>query len=205
MRALRLTLLVAAAAAFVGGCVETKQDVTLNPDRSGKARVEIVMSSMPFAMTPSEDPPDPKVRARQFAKTVLDGSKGVETWTDVSYEMTEDNRTRFVGTAYFKDFLDMQLQSGEMENVTLKATEDGGMLLRMNPQQSMGKIPGGRETPDAPEAPQPEMTEEQMQQRLAAERAKWQQMKPMMMMTLGKMKMEAAFHLPGKLVEVKGF
>jgi len=204
MRALRLTLIAASVAMLVGGCIETKQDMTLNPDRSGKARVEVVMSSMPFSMTPSEDPPDPAVTAKRFAKSVLDGSKGVETWSDVSYETTEDNRTRFVGTAYFRDFLKMQVQSGEVKGVTLKATPDGGMLLRMDPQQQMGKAAPGP-VAEQPAQPAPQMTEEEMQQRLLAERAKWQQMKPMMAMTLGKMKMDAVFRLPGKLVEVKGF
>ncbi len=203
MRPFRLTATAVLASVLAAGCLETKQDVTLNPDQSGKARVEIVMSDMPFSMTPDQDPPDPEVKAKQFVKSVLEGSKGVETWSDVSYERTEDNRTRFVGTAYFRNFTDMQLSAGKMEGVTLAKTEDGGMVLRLEPQQPGPEPAGG---PSAkPETPRPPMSDEEIQQRLQAERAKWQQMKPMMAMTIGKMKVEAVFRLPGKLTEVRGF
>ena len=208
MRTVWLTAAALATAILVAGCIESKQDITVNPDGSGKMRAELIMSDMPFSMTPQDDPPDPQVTAKQFAKSVLDGSKGVETWSDVSVERTEDNRSRFVGTAYFRDFEAMYLQTGRMQGVTLEKTADGGMLLRLNPQQQGGPMAGGRESNTAPGAestPQPQMSDEEMQQRLAAERAKWQQMKPMMAMTIGKIKMEAVFHLPGKLVEVKGF
>ncbi len=207
MRTVPLALAALAAAVLVAGCIETKQDVTLNPNRSGKMRVELIMSDMPFAMTPQNEAPDPQVTAKRFAKSVLDGSKGVETWSDVAVERTEDNRNRFTGTAYFPDFTAMNLQAGKMQGVTLEKTDDGGMLLRLQPQQQPDAAPGGPETGTPPAEPQstPEMTEQEMQQRLAAERAKWQQMKPMMAMTIGKMRMDATFRLPGKLVEVKGF
>ena len=207
MRTVLLTAVALAAATLVAGCIETKQDVTLNPDRSGKVRVELVMSDMPFSMTPQNEPPDPQMTAKRVAKSVLDGSKGIETWSDVAVERTEDSRTRFTGTAYFKDFTAMHLEAGKMQGVTLEKTDDGGMLLRLQPQQQPDAAPGGRETgtPPAEPEPKPEMSEQEMQQRLAAERAKWQQMKPMMAMTIGKMRMDATFRLPGKLVEVKGF
>ncbi|MEA3368388.1 MAG: hypothetical protein U9R68_09780 [Planctomycetota bacterium] len=206
MRTALLALVTVAAAALVAGCLETKQDVTVNPDGSGKTRVEIVMSDVPFSMTPQQDPPDPQVTAKRFAKSVLEKSKGVDAWSDVAFKRTEDNRTRFTGTAYFRDFAAMNLQAGKMKGVTLEKTADGGMVLQVETQQQPGPLTGGRET-SPPQATEPEkpMAEEQTQQRLAAERAKWQQMKPMMAMTLGRMKMEATFHLPGTLKEVQGF
>jgi len=205
MRTVLLAATTLAAAMLVAGCFETKQDVTLNPDQSGKVRVELVMSDMPFTMMPQDDPPDPEMTSKRVAKSILDGSKGIDTWSDVSVERTEDNRTRFTGTAYFKDFTAMNLQAGKMQGVTLEKTADGGMLLRLKPEQPGAPL-GRRDTGTAPPAePEKQMTDEEMQQRLAAERAKWQQMKPMMAMTIGKMKMDAIFRLPGKLVKVEGF
>jgi len=206
MRTLTLAAAVLAAVTLVAGCIESDQDVTVNPDGSGKARVELVMSDMPFSMTPQNEPPDPQAAARRFAKSVLDNSKGVETWADVSVDRTEDNRSRFVGTAYFKDYEQMQLQAGKMEGVTLEQADEGGMLLRIEPEQQTRSMPGApAASPATPPKPEEKPSEEQVQQHLAAERAAWQQMKPMMAMTIGKMKMQATFHLPGKLVEVKGF
>jgi len=209
MRTALLATAALAAATLVAGCIETDQDVTLNPDGSGKTRVEIVMADLPFAMTPQKDPPDPQATAKRFAKSVLEKSEGVVTWADAAVERTEDNRSRFTGTAYFGDFAAMNLQqAGKMKGLTLKKTSDGGYLLRLQPQQQTGMkaADSASDTSKEEEAtPDPSLSEEQMQQRLAAERAKWQQMKPMMAMTLGKMKMAATFHLPGNLVEVKGF
>jgi len=69
MRTALLALTTVAAAALVAGCLETKQDVTVNPDGSGKTRVEIVMSDMPFSMTPQQDPPDPQVNGPRTTGT----------------------------------------------------------------------------------------------------------------------------------------
>jgi len=197
MRHLLLLAAFVSAAAMAAGCFETKQDMTLNPDGSGKTRVEVIMSDMPFQMPPDQEPPPPELVAKQFAKSVLDESKGVDTWSDVEVGRTEDSRSRFTGTAYFKDFTKVQIQGTKMEGVTLAPDGKGGVILKMEPPK------GDKEK--KPDAQPPQMTEEQIQQAIQAERMKWQQLKPMMTMMLGKMKMELIFHLPGPLTQVKGF
>jgi len=183
-----------AAAAFVVGCFETKQDFTLNPDGSGKVLVEMVMPQMPFALGPPGQQGDPDVAAKQFVKGILDGSKGVDAWSDVRYEKTDDGRTRFIGTAYFKDLAQMKLQSGKMEGITFTKDDSGGMVLLLKEQES-----------PAPPAPPEEIPEEQLTQRIQAERMQYQQVRPMMATVLGTMKMDVSFLLPGALVEVSGF
>ena len=197
MRHVLMLAAMVSATVLAAGCLETKQDATLNPDGSGKARVEIVMSDMPFQMTPDQEPPPPDMVAKQFAKSVLDGSKGVDAWADVSCQRTEDNRNRFSGTAYFKDFTKMELQGGQNEGMTFTSDGKGGVILKMAPPKKDDQKPQA--------APPPQLTEEQIQQRIQAERMKWQQMKPMMTLFLGKMKMEVTFRLPGPLTQVKGF
>jgi len=197
MRHAFLFAALVSAAVLAAGCLESKQDVTLNPDGSGKARVDIAMSDMPFTMTPDQEPPPPDLVAKQFAKSVLDGSKGIDAWADVSVQRTEDNRNRFIGTAYFKDFTKMQVQGSKNEGVTFASDNKGGVILKMAPPKQDDQKPQ--------DAPPPQLTEEQIQQRLQAERMKWQQTKPMMTMILGKMKMEVTFRLPGPLTQVKGF
>jgi len=191
-------LLVAfvSAAVMAAGCFETKQDLTLNPDGSGKTRVEILMADMPFQMTPDQDPPPPEMVAKQFAKSVLDGSKGVDVWADVAVSRTDDNRSRFVGTAYFKDFTKVEIQGSKVEGVTLTPDGKGGVVLKMEPPKQDKR---------KPDAQPPQMTEEQIQQSIQQRRQAWQMTKPMMTMMLGKMKMELTFHLPGPVTQVKGF
>lgn len=194
MRKVLAVAAVLAAAAFVVGCFETKQDFTLNPDGSGKVLVEMVMPQMPFNLGPPGQQGDPDVAAKQFVKGILDGSKGVDAWSDVRYEKTDDGRTRFIGTAYFKDLAQMKLQSGKMEGITFAKDDRGGMVLLLKEQES-----------PAPPAPPKEIPEEQLTQRIQAERMQYQQVRPMMATVLGTMKMDVSFLLPGALVEVSGF
>ncbi|HUU93502.1 MAG TPA: hypothetical protein VM238_20105 [Phycisphaerae bacterium] len=184
-----------AAAAFVVGCFETKQDFTLNPDGSGKVLVEMAMPQMPFALGPTDGQEPPDLAAKQFVKGILDGSKGVDAWSDVSYAKTDDGRTRFIGTAYFKDLAQMRLQSGKMEGITFTKDDSGGMVLLLEEPES----------PAPPPEPPKEIPEEQVAQLIQAQRMQYQQMRPMMATMLGTMKMDVSFRLPGALVEVSGF
>ena len=194
MRKVLAVAAVVAAAALAVGCIETKQDFTLNPDGSGKVLVEMTMPQMPFNLGPPDGQGDPDLAAKQFVKQVLDGSKGVDAWSDVQYAKTEDGRTRFIGTAYFKDLSQMKLQSGKMEGISFTKDDRGGMVLSIKEQESA-----------KPPTPPKEIPEGQMAQRIQAERMQYQQMRPMMATMLGTMKMDVSFRLPGTLAEVSGF
>lgn len=194
---MRKALQVAAALAAVTllvGCFETKQDFTLNPDGSGKVRVEMAMPQMPFSLGPTDSQADPDLMAKQFVKGILDGSKGVDAWSEVSYTKTDDGRTRFLGTAYFKDLARLKLQSVKMEGISFTKDSSGGMVLLMKEPEST--------QPAAPPKPIPEA---QLAQQIEMQRMQYQQMRPMMAATIGTMKMDVSFLLPGTLAEVSGF
>ncbi|KPK50976.1 MAG: hypothetical protein AMK72_00790 [Planctomycetes bacterium SM23_25] len=185
---------VLAAVALAAGCIETKQDHTLNPDGSGKVLVEMVIPQMPLGLGPPDGQGDGDLMAKQFVRQILDGSKGVDAWSDVRYETTQDGRTKFIGTAYFKDFAQAKLQAGQMEGISFTKDDKGGMVLLVKEQENA-----------EPATPPKELPEEQMAQRIQAERAQYQQMRPMVAATLGTMKMDVSFRLPGTLAEVNGF
>lgn len=194
MRKMLAVAAAVAAATLMVGCIETKQDYTLNPDGSGKVLVEMTMPQMPFNLGPPDGQVAPDLAAKQFVKQVLDGSKGVDAWSGVRYERTEDGRTRFIGTAYFKDLSQMELGSGKMEGISFAKDDTGGMVL------SIKERDGAKSA-----APPKELPQEQMAQRIQAERMQYQQMRPMMAAAFGTMKMDVSFRLPGTLAEVSGF
>jgi hypothetical protein len=203
MRTILSVAAILAASAMLAGCFEIKQDTSLNPDGSGKAAVELTMPDMgamgmTMGMKEETPPPDPEVTLKQFAKQTLDDTKGVEAWSDVSFARTEDGRMKFKGTAYFKDFAAFRLSTGKGDNgPTFRKDDKGGMVLELPMPSDEAKGPA------APAGPPP--SAEEMAKLIQAARLQYQQMRPMMEMMLGKMKVEMAFRLPGTLAEVSGF
>jgi len=203
MRTLLSLAAILAASAMLAGCFELKQDASLNPDGSGKAVVELTMPDMgamgmSMGMDDKAPPPDPEVTLKQFAKQTLDDSKGVEAWSDVSFARTEDGRMKFKGTAYFKDFATMHVGQGQGGDGVFRKDDKGGMVLEMTMSEDEAKAP-------EPPAKTPPPSAEELAKQIQAQRLQYQQMRPMMEMMLGKMKVEMTFRLPGTLAEVSGF
>jgi hypothetical protein len=194
--------LLAVLPLVLGGCFELKQDATLNPDGSGKMVVEMVMPDM-SAMMMGDKPaikPDPEVAIKTFAKGILDNSRGVETWTDVSFAMADDGRMKFKGTAFFKDISKLSIAAGKGDSsgvVTWTKSDKGGMVLTM--------VMDGPGDPKPPAAQPPAMTDEEINKAVQAMKMQWPQMRQMFEMMVGKLKMDTIVHLPGTVAEVNGF
>jgi hypothetical protein len=206
MKGIVSLVLLAALPLVLGGCVELKQDATVNPDGSGKMVIEIAMPAMPpmgMNIGGADAPkPDPDMLLKSFGKKTMDEAKGVETWSDVSLGMTDDGRMKFKGTAYFKDVAKLQVGKSEGPSsgggVTWVKDPKGGMTLSMSMEPD-------KDQPKPPAAKPAEMTEEQLTKAVQQAKMEWQQVKPMMQMMLTKMKIQNVFHLPGTLAEVTGF
>ena len=181
------------------GCFEMKQDSTVNPDGSGKVLVEMTQAAMPPMNMGSGEAAkmDPEMMLKGFAKKILEGSKGIETWADVSIVTTDDGRMTFKGTGYFKDVTKVQSGEGDASGTTWAKDEKGGMVLTLDTSS--------KNSPEKGEAKPVPATEEEMTKAIQAAKMQWQQMKPMMEMMLAKLKMDMIFRLPGTLAEVEGF
>lgn len=192
---------VLAAAALIVGCIESKQDYSLNPDGSGKVVFEMKimdMSNMMQAGDPNQAPPDPMIAAKQQAKRILDESQGVDVWSDVEVGRTDDGRIRFKGTAYFKDLGKLKFQQADLSGMAFKKDPKGGMILEIEDKDDA--------KPDAKDAPKPPaLTPEEITTRMQAQRAQFQQAKAMMGVFLAQMKIEIAFRLPGTVAECSNF
>ena len=82
---------------LLAGCFESKEEYVLNPDGSGKV---IIVGSFETGMPGAPPSTDPKDASKQV-KELLEKSKGIDAWTNVTYEQTKEGRIAFKGTAYF--------------------------------------------------------------------------------------------------------
>jgi hypothetical protein len=192
MRKILGVLTVLTAAVLLAGCLEVRQDYTLNPDGSGKLVVDLTAQEAPLNIGQAETP-DPEVMAKQTVRRMLDGSKGVDAWADVAYNRTEDGRVHIKCTAYFKDLAKTQLATVGSLVVTFAKDDKGGMTLL---------IANAPEAAKAAPASAPKLTPEEIDQRVKMQREQFQQMRPMMEMFLGKARVEMSFRLPGTVGEV---
>lgn len=185
-----LNLIAAVAAPFLlTGCFETKQEFTINPDGSGKVVHECSFQDLQL----NGNEPDEDSLKAAVAK-VISGSKGVEAWRDVSFKLLDDGRLFFKGTAYFTNLNTLKIPNQTMLEFDWKRTgADGVLSLRTNKSERKDGV-RENEPIDLSKLPADERAK-----RLKVERAKYQQVKPMMTAFMGNMKHEVVFHLPGNV------
>lgn len=185
-------LLTAALAALVPGCVETKEEFTLNPDGSGKVVCEAILPAQgPILADQPND--DLDFRLKKTVHTILTESSGVEAWKDVSYRWRDDGRIAFKGTAYFKDMSQLKLTllalyGLQTPSIGLSKTADGFLVLELK-----------RETAkkETTQTAAPELTEDQLRTKVRLERVNFQAWRPTLVALTTGLKMTRVFHLPG--------
>ncbi|HSE43028.1 MAG TPA: hypothetical protein VLH08_19870, partial [Acidobacteriota bacterium] len=167
---------------FVVGCFDVKQDITLNPDGSGKSVVEAyVQTSIPGSdMETTND--DGSSTARDF----LSKSTGIEAWKDVQYKRAADGRIYFKGTAYFKDYSQVNIENAGFD---LALVKEGNTLTLQSREEKSEKSKEAK--PD--------------NAKIEEAKKQWAAMKPMMSAMLETLKQQDTIKLPGKLIEVSNF
>ncbi|MGD9419173.1 MAG: hypothetical protein Q7R22_009530 [Verrucomicrobiota bacterium JB025] len=175
-------VVVAVVSLFLVSCFETEQSFTLNPDGSGKVRHVCVYQNV--SLNGEDDQSEEGLK--EAVAEVLKKSEGVDAWKDVEFKRLADGRIRFEGTAYFKDLGKLEINNQGMLKFRWK---DGVLELAMDEDGDAGDE--GKATGE--------------KVNLQAERAKYQQAKPMMAAMLGGMKHKAGFKLPGKVAESTNF
>lgn len=175
-------------ALLAAGCVETKDEYTLNPDGTGKVKHEAVFQ--PVNMNLSNDAKAaPAEELKTAARQELEKAEGVEAWSDVKFTRDADNRVRFTGTAYFRDLAKLKFHNNGFQGAFFLPSWKDGMLelkSKMEKPKKAKKIP---------------QTDAEMTQAISEARAQYQQAKPMMAGILGAMKADMSFRLPGAVTE----
>jgi hypothetical protein len=188
-----LTGLAALGFAFLlSACYETRQEFTLNPDGSGKLLHECSFQNVNLGN--KEESPEDALQAA--VARIINDSKGVDAWDDVSFKLLDDGRMWFRGTAYFKKLEALEIQNQSMFTFKWNDIGTGKAELVLNLKKSAE--PKEKKEPA-------EMTPEERTKKIKAERAKFQQAKPMFSAMLGGLKQTVAFRLPGKVESSSNF
>lgn len=187
-------VLLPCVAFLLASCYETKQEITLNPDGTGKMRLESSFQNVNLGN--QDDTPEEALQAA--VGRIVNDSQGVDVWDDVSFKQLDDGRMHFTGTAYFK-----KIEAVEIPNLGMfdfKWTHDGAGKgdLALTMKKSDG-------TEEKEKKEQPPQTAEEKAKKIKEERAKFQQMKPMMAAMLGGLKQSVDFRLPGNIVASSNF
>lgn len=161
-------------------CIESSKHYILNPDGSGKVMVEIKTASFQGQGAQS---------IKDHLKDMLQGSSGVDVWTDVSAQSLEDGRVHFKGTAYFKNIADVKIKNADDFAVKLEDVDNQTKrLVLSNKEEKKTKMESRHE----------EMT-------LQEQRSKYAQMKPMLAAFLATMKTDIIVDVPGTVKQTTNF
>jgi len=180
---------------LLAGCIQVRDEYTLNPDGSGKVKVDRLEPAAMNMMGGSKDL-NPEAEALKVAKKLVEKTKGVEAWKDVTWKIAEDGRVRVTGTAYFKDINALAFSSKE-GRTSLEKPGDGRMVLRFGKQGAKPKT--------ATKTEPAKLSDEELKRKVLVEKVKWQQGRGMMVATMSGMLMESTYNLPGKVEKTSCF
>ncbi len=186
MRTLTALLSISFILFFIS-CYDTKQTYNLNPDGSGKVVIDLVFQPFSFG----DDKKDPQKKLKSSVLEILEKSKGVDAWKDVTWLAQDDGRIRFNGTAYFSDLGKLNLSSGGMLKASLTQGEKNTLVLEVK-GDSEGK--GMRKKSEEPAAA---MSAEEKTKAALKAKNEFQQARSMLAGFLASLRHESTFQLPG--------
>ena len=175
----------------LAGCIEKTQQVTLNPDGSGKTEFDMLVVAtpgLPFGATSQPAAaPSPTEQLKSAVLSMLQKSQGFDAWKDIKFDLAKDGRFHITGIGYFQDFNHRQMQVGDFSTKTTErwsANPDGGMELALDQANQQKKA-----KPAAAAVP---LTDADVAAKIAQTKMQWQQMKPMMASLLATMRDDPA-------------
>lgn len=182
----------------IAGCIEEKTEYTMNPDFSGKATFDFTFTPFPFTSLKPEDTPEDVIKPT--IERILKKSKGIDTWKDISFELTDNGFIHFIGTAYFPDINRMTFYRPEFQKAkSLEFTKDqsGRIIIELpNFPYSENKK---KKKDDV------KLSEEELNQRIRLTKLQYNQAKNMILATLSTLKIDSTLHLPAKIEKISNF
>lgn len=181
---------------ILAGCLQSRHEFSLNPDGAGKVIYEI---SYPLEDFISDEEKSIKVQAIEEVDKILKSSKGIEVWKDVYYEITDEGKFYFKGTAYFTN---------------ISTVEIGGSIRGNTWETQFNRLPNGyleivfpQKDDPKKEIPQPpkKLSKKELKEKTKISIAKFKQSMPLLESFLKDYRLEKIFHLPGKISEISTF
>lgn len=181
MRKTHFLAVLAMALLCLTGCFEVDQQYTLNPDGSGKVVHRV---KKPDVMGQGA------AGLKDLVKSQMTGAKGVDAWSDVSVETTEDGSMVFTGTAYFSNLNELELEDADALRFRWIPAPNGARLELVTSEA---------------QASESELSADEVAKQLEDAKKEWNQTKPMMQGILSSFKWRASFELPGEVVDSSSF
>jgi hypothetical protein len=114
-------------------------------------------------------------------KELLEKSRGVDAWSNITYERTKEGRIGFKGTAYFPNLSELDLETFGKE---ASFTKSGNNLVLQIEEKEKG------------DTPQAKLTEDEIKAQINQSKQEWKQMKTIMGPMLEKIKQQLTYKLP---------
>lgn len=187
--------LLLAALITLAGCIDEKEELTINPDGSGKVFYSVNLKNMDLGALMGAPSAAAKVDIKDNLKKLLEKSQGIDTWKDVSYKTLEDGRVHIEATGYFPDInkviLDKSIEKQKKPEIKFTKVDD---------KITVEFIGEADNTSDQNNMP-PTLTDEQIDEQVKMAKMGYQQGKIMMRSFMKDLKFERILHLPGNITE----
>lgn len=191
-------VLLVLAVTFILGCVEEKNEYTINPDGSGKVAYSVTFAPTHFNLNEKE--PDLQNQIIPEIEKILQQSKGIDVWKNISYKLTDDGDIHFTGTAYFPDINKLDIRAGGFsKDMKLNFSRDQSGRITIELQKDSDSKNKGTKVNV------PELSEAELAQKVKEAKFQYKRSKPMMLGMLGTLKIDTLLHLPGKIEEISNF
>jgi len=186
------------ALAFFAGCVEEKSEYTVNPDGSGKVVYDIIFAPTQLNLSPKET--EPQHRIKLEVEKILQKSEGIDAWSDIFYELTDEGQIHFVGTAYFRDINKVNIRAGGFNKdmkLRFSRSRSGRITIELRKESDSKSTEKKGDVP--------EFSEAELAQKIKETRLQYNEARPMMLGMLGTLKQVKKLHLPGKIEKRSNF
>jgi len=183
------------AVACVTGCLEEKSEYTINPDFSGKATFEFTFTPSHIAQSAPPDAPEQIIKPE--IERMLKESKGIDTWKDISFGLTDEGQAHFIGTAYFPDINKLSLrrpQVNEIGRAQFTKDESGRIIVELSLLADSKK--------SSPTETTTKLSEAELRQQVKLAKLHYNQIKPVLQVAIGRLKQDSLLHLPAKIKKV---
>ncbi len=197
MKKLFATLTTLLTIISLSGCFEEKNEYYLNPNGSGKVIREVVtVGNSGINFSGDNTDPDPATQLKELTQEIFQNARGIETWSDVTANITNDGKLHFKGTAYFKDITKVSFnQESFSADSSIIFSRNGGLLtMELKDDED-------EETPPPPA----NLTADQITQQIKQERLKYNQSKPLMESILANLKQTTIVHYKGQVKQAVNF
>jgi hypothetical protein len=178
----------------VTGCVDEKKEITLNPDGTGKMVYEVTFN--PFDLNLDNQESDPEEDMKKAIVEILEDSKGIEAWKDISFKLTAEKKAYFIGTAYFHDISKVEIKPGGVSSSgeTIFSKDESGQLV-FEIKHEVKKLAKEKK----------ELTESQLTEEVLVVKQKYNKSRVMMLGMVEGLRNETVIHLPGRIVGISNF